>query len=736
MNELEKEKQYLKDVITRFSHLIEEYEIQIDKLPSQYKEDPYLLEHFLIMYSNKVKLLKKTKDKPYFARIDFKVDGENKINKYYLSKVGVEDKNSNQMTIDWRAPIASVYYDSNVGRVSYEIPTGIITGDLLLKRQYNIEDGELLNFRDVDTVSNDEILKPYLNVNADSRLKNIVASIQSEQNDIIREKINKNLIVQGVAGSGKTTVALHRIAYLVYNYMNNIEPEQYLVIGPNKFFINYISGVLPDLDAPNVEQLTYEELVKSYIKENFTYLPSENNLIKSITNENELFFEKLKTSMVYKNALDKFMDNYMNSIFGGQDFEINGYKIIDGSIIRNFYDETKDNFLFKDSHKKKIDRVMLLMENYIENYQSSIVSSVWKQYLDKTDELTLEQKRDENQKHQKVKNEINKRCKVGIKKYFSKANPKIIALYLNFLNTIDEYLDRKEYDITSYVKENIANVKKKKIEFEDLAALLYLKNKLQEPEELQKFRHVVIDEAQDLGDFNFYALKQMMPKATFSIFGDLTQSIYQYRGIKDWESVINKSFDQNCDMKYLLKSYRTTAEIMNSANNIVEHVGMKKAEPVIRHGDRVKYIETNDNQLDTIINTINDNLSKNYQSIAIITKTEGEAISINKQLGKLGVTAENINSKNDEYNGGICTIPSYLSKGLEFDSVIIANASEKLYSSKRAIDMKLLYVAMTRALHDLTILHSGELTLPLREEIKMEEKEKIKEKVRWNNLTF
>ncbi|MGM9879608.1 MAG: UvrD-helicase domain-containing protein [Bacilli bacterium] len=238
MNEFEKEKKKLKDVVSRFNTLIDEYEIKIEQLPSRFSDNPYLLEQFFSMYFNKMKLLEKVKEKPYFARIDFKIDKEDKIRKCYLSKVGVEDENNEHMTIDWRAPIASVYYDSNVGRASYEAPEGTITGDLLLKRQYDIENEELLSFRDVDTVSNDDILKPYLNVNADNRLKNIIASIQTEQNEIIRENLNKNLIIQGVAGSGKTTVALHRVAYLVYNYINSVNPEQYLVIGPNKFFIN------------------------------------------------------------------------------------------------------------------------------------------------------------------------------------------------------------------------------------------------------------------------------------------------------------------------------------------------------------------------------------------------------------------------------------------------------------------------------------------------------------------
>ncbi|MGM9879606.1 MAG: 3'-5' exonuclease [Bacilli bacterium] len=269
------------------------------------------------------------------------------------------------------------------------------------------------------------------------------------------------------------------------------------------------------------------------------------------------------------------------------------------------------------------------------------------------------------------------------------------------------------------------------MEFEDLAALLYLKFKLQEPEDLQDFKHVVIDEAQDFGDFNFYALKQIMPKSSFSIFGDLTQSIYQYRGIDNWNSVITNSFDQNCNIKYLLKSYRTTTEIMNSANHIIAHIGMKKAEPVIRHGECVKYIKTENEQLKNIVRIINDNLEEGYKSIAVITKTEKEADFINKQLKKIGMNIENINSKNSEYNGGICTIPCYLSKGLEFDSVIISDASEEQYNSNKLLDMKLLYVAMTRALHELVVLYNNQLTLPLAKQEKIEkETVKIKSRIR------
>ncbi|MGM9879607.1 MAG: hypothetical protein ACI31R_06270 [Bacilli bacterium] len=213
--------------------------------------------------------------------------------------------------------------------------------------------------------------------------------------------------------------------------------------------------MLPDLDVPNIKQLTYDELVHDYIKEKFTYLSSENNLIKSISDEEQLIFEKLKTSMLYKHALDNFMDDFMNSVFGGHDFIINDYKIIEGSIIKKFYEETKDNFLYKESYKKKIDRVMLLMSHYIENHQEEINLYVWREYLKKMDNLTVEDKIKEKEKYQKTKKEIEKNCKTSIRKYFSKSSPKTISLYLEFLNMIPKYIDMNSYNIKASLEENI-----------------------------------------------------------------------------------------------------------------------------------------------------------------------------------------------------------------------------------------------------------------------------------------
>ena len=240
MDEVNLEEQKLRSVINEYNICLEDLKLKYDnisKLYSNYEE----AEEERINIKNKIDTINKNINNPYFARIDFNNINENIIDKCYIGKVGIMDFENKIITIDWRAPIASLYYDSNIGKTSYIVNDDIIVGNLTLKRQYNIENKVLISYNDVDTVSNDELLKPYLGVNCDKRLKNIVSTIQSEQNEIIRSSISNNLIIQGVAGSGKTTVALHRIAYLVYAYKDIFKTNQFMILGPNKFFINYIS---------------------------------------------------------------------------------------------------------------------------------------------------------------------------------------------------------------------------------------------------------------------------------------------------------------------------------------------------------------------------------------------------------------------------------------------------------------------------------------------------------------
>ncbi len=696
-DEFKKEEQKLKEIIAKYKEVIEYYDLKLEALPRLYKKDPVTLESLLETYGKKYLLLQRSIKKPYFARIDFKDDKETEKEELYIGKVGVLDKNSKNIVIDWRAPISSIYYDSNIGRAKYMSPSGERNGELLVKRQYDIEEGELISYQDVDTVSNDELLKPYLNASADKRLKNIVSTIQSEQNNIIREKLSKNLIIQGVAGSGKTTVALHRIAYLVYNNINTIKPEQYLVIGPNKFFVDYISGILPDLDVENVSQLTYMELCENFLDEQFEEANEEEKLVTSINNIEKLKYEQLKVSMKYKEYLDKYISNLEQHVMDGKTFAVKGYEIISNKQIKDTY-ESIENSIVYNTIQKKVDRTALLLTKYIEDNRDQIKEKIEKQY---------EYLKDKS-KYDYVIKALNTGFTQDIKKYFSKIIPKTIDLYIDFLIKLSKYCDE---EFENKIIENIKNIKKRIVEFEDYSALIYLKAKVIGTDKYSNYLQVVIDEAQDYGEFTFYAIKELLNKVSFSIFGDLAQSIYEYRGIKHWEDVKKLLFEDDCELMYLEKSYRTTAEIMNEANRINRKIGLKEALPVIRHGEDVEYIRFLDEaeQLNRIINNIRDYKNKGFNSIAVICKDEKEAVDIYNKLKENNIELSNIIASDSKYLGGICTITNYLAKGLEFDGVIISDASKEKYKIDKTIDMKLLYVSMTRPLHELKVLYKNEI---------------------------
>lgn len=645
---MQEELEHLNYTLDKFDEVMIDSKLKLSNLREIYKHDYDAMLDEKFKLENEITLIEKAKNTPYFARIDF--DYNDKKEQYYIGKLGISDYDNNIITVDWRAPISSLYYDSNVGSCSYEAPEGVISGRLDLKRQYTIENSKLINFNDVDTVSNDELLKPYLSVSADNRLKNIVSTIQAEQNKIIREKIYKNLIIQGVAGSGKTTVALHRIAYLVYNNRDLYKPSDYMVIGPNKFFVSYISGILPDLDVNGVPEYTLEELFINYLNDKYVV----NNSLDKIKNED--LVSSFKVSLKMKDKIDEYFDSL--EVLPSDDFKIDNVLIISKKLIYDIYNEIDIN-RYK-SIKSQIDRTILLLEKYIDDNKERILLRLIKDNVDK-----------------KVINEFKNNISNHLKKYFDVLNMKINDIYVFILKEL-------KYDISK--------ISKKQIEIEDIPSLIYIRYRLFGNEQFNNFKHIVIDEAQDYGEFTFYALNKMFKNATFSIYGDLAQSLYSYRGVNTWDVV--KDIFKDSEILKLNKSYRTTIEIMNEANKINNKLKLDEAIPVIRHGDIVEYSSGN------IINLIN-NLKDEYKTVAIITKTQVDADKLYNEL-KDDISINLINSNNLNYDVNINILPSYLSKGLEFDSVIIINPNNT-YFTDDILDLKLLYVSMTRALHKLII---------------------------------
>ena len=705
MDDLEYEKKKLEKVEEELEEIQSGEEQILRTLPKKYGNNPVLLSNLMSSTATKITNIARMKEKPYFARIDFKEDKKPNKEKLYIGKVGVIDLDGKVVITDWRAPVSTLYYDANLGKVEYNAPEGKIKGELSLKRQIIIQNKNVEEIFDVDSVSDDELLKPYLGASADNRLKNIVASIQSEQNNIIRKSIEKNLIVQGVAGSGKTTVALHRIAYLMYNNANRYKANQFMVIGPNRFFINYISNVLPDLDASNAVQVTYEELASDFTCEKLIFEDSTKKLSDIIDKKATKDYLKFKSSLKYKELLEKYLNNYEKTVISDAGVIINNIQVLSKDEVMETFNEVIGECL-----EQRLDMTARVLSNRIKN-DDTIYNRVKNRMLEleKNEEHIDKKRKIAKQELNMLKDLTNTGFEKQIKKYVSISNLKSINIYKDFVENVDKLYLENDVDINSLKENTLKSLKSRIIENEDIAAIMFIRLYLFGNGEYKNIKCVVIDEAQDFGIFSYFVLKKLLSNATFSIFGDMAQGIYSYRAIGDWNEIKeNVIFD--AEFLNLKKSYRTSIEIMNEANKVSEAIGLGRANPVIRSSGPI--IKTNiekDKEALYIVNRVKEYQSQGFKSIAIVYKDQTNMMELNRLLKKEKIESEIIYKDQEKYNGGVCILTSYLSKGLEFDVVIIADADDSIYLSNNILDMKLLYVAMTRALHKLELIYNNNI---------------------------
>lgn len=705
------------DTIEIVKNNIEEYEMLYSNLIKE-NSDKEFVRNMSKEYSNKLKNLRKALMTPYFARIDFKENNVNNVQKIYIGKTGILNDKYDVIVTDWRAPIASIYYDGQLGKVKYECPEGIIEGDLTKKRVYNIENSKLKDYHDIDITTNDEFLQECLNENSEARLKNIISTIQSEQNKIIRAKMSKPLIVQGVAGSGKTTVALHRIAYLVYTYEKEFNPDEFLIIAPNKFFLDYISNVLPDLGVDYVRQQTFEEFMFENIEGNIEIEPINTELSNIVNKNGDIDLIKdsasFKSSLIFKDIVDEFISDFLNNNLPQEDFKVTDIIIFTNEEIREMFMELFKNNSINDS-KRMLSGIL---QKRLSNISDELIDRLTNARKKKIDEID---KNLDEEEIKKIRLNIFKETEYEIQQLF-KGGKKLVQDYLkNFkiekaLTLYKKLINKKEYfekyisdDLYIYILDNFKrNIKLKKIEYEDLTPLFYLQNKFWGNINDLKLKHIVIDEAQDLGEFQFYIFKEILhPNVSMTILGDIAQGIYSYKGTNNWQKLNQNVFDNQATIEVLKESYRTSMEIMNEANTIINKIADNEniilAQPIERHGDEVQHwkVDSENNKIIKICEIIKKQLEVGHINIAIITKDFNESLELHKEITNYGVNVELISENLDKYTGGVIVIPSYLSKGLEFDSVIVSDFNKY---SENILDTKLLYVACTRAMHTLDII--------------------------------
>ena len=542
------------------------------------------------------------------------------------------------------------------------------------------------------------------------------------------------MLYKELPGSGKTTIALHRIAYLIYNYDKNFFPEEFLIIAPSKFFLNYISNVLPDLGVDRVQQSTYEDIAFEIIGSEFDIVEPNDKLARIIDNnksekEKEMckIIEEasiLKSSIRFKNMLDEYLYEVEKRFIPDDDFRIDKYVFMKKEEIHHLYFKEYANLpicrRIEEITKHLKNSVMMRSGEILKDIEEDRNYKVAKVKVEEPiEEIRLSMIRNIYGDAEKLSKSIVRDAKKHALNYFG-AN-KVMTPLKYYKEFIDVYLeqiagDRIDKRQIKYLKDTFAEAQRHgKIEMEDLAPLMYIKCMVHGVKTKFELKHIVVDEAQDFSEFQFYVFKKIVKSNSMTILGDLSQGIYYYRGTRNWQKTMSIVFGEDSDLKYLTlkKTYRTTEEIMNVANKVIYHLNdqlnCELGEPVMKNGAPVtiKQFETREEMVVRIKERLKEFLEKGFTNIAIIGKTIPDCLRLKEEIGQDDIHI--INSKDAEYNGGINIVPSYLSKGLEFDAVIITDADRNNYT-KSEVDTKLLYVCITRAMNTLDIYHVDEIT--------------------------
>jgi DNA helicase-2/ATP-dependent DNA helicase PcrA len=629
---------------------------------------------------HKILLLEKMIKSPYFARIDFKFDDEDEFEKIYIGRSSLRKNSYQEMYVyDWRSPIASVFYRFMTGEAFYDAPCGRVTGELNLKRQYEIKNGTLEYFFDSDVQIVDEFLRQLLSQNTTAKMKAIVETIQHEQDVVIRDMENDLLMVQGVAGSGKTSIALHRAAYLMYQGLQTkLSANNIMIISPNSIFEQYISNVLPELGEDNVISSVFEDILSELL--NGRKIQSRNDFLENLI-VNSKYKEisrnsiEFKTSSFFREILDQFLIDIPRQWIEFEDVYYEGKCVVSGQIL-------KDKILGRPETPLGIK---------LEQLEDYILEQIF----------GTGKGRGHKEEKNLIKQEIQKFIKIDIVELY-----KILfsneAYFYSLLQNSNPSQNIK--NIWKYTKENL---EADSLYYDDAIAIAYLYLKIYGTNKYKNIKQVVIDEAQDYYPLQYEIFNLVFSNAKFTILGDMKQTLAKKEDISFYEQIQKILNKKKSSLIMLDKSFRCTNEILNFSLKFIEQSSQIKS--FNRNGDSPKvYIADNSEIfIDEIVKEIKLCQEKGFQSICLICKTEKNSTYLfNKIKHKLDIQLIKNGSASDLQ--GVFILPVYMSKGLEFDTVLICDADSQNYHDED--DKNLLYVACTRALHKLSLFCENEVS--------------------------
>lgn len=682
-----------------FQHEAERIELVLERIAAQlraigprYTGNDFTEQMLDLQAVQRQERLKVSRREPYFGRLDFQELAHKEPKPLYIGKAGVADERTNELlVIDWRAPVASLFYSFSGGEhpVVYDSPDGPVEGLVHLKRNLMIRDSRLERLVDSyvrgqeGEAVTDEFLLYRLGESKDNRLRDIVSTIQQEQDRIIRSDKNKAIFIQGVAGSGKTTVALHRLAYLLYQYAGKIKADRMVIFAPNQMFLDYISGVLPELGVGDIAQTTFAEWAIEQLQrtvrlddaaDSLTYWFEQPRTIEEIS----LAPGRLKGSLQFI----QMVENKLREI-EMQWLPLQVFEPVDGMALQP---ETMREWFRTDQSGEPLMRRRDRLVNRLKRW----LESEWK-----SRGLT----------DRKEKTKANARLAAYAKKIPAYT---AVQLYAGLMDdpAVAELLPAPDRAATK------KRLKQGGAALEDLAPLVYIHLRLYGSEQAA-YDHIVIDEAQDYSPFQIEALRLRQRQPSMTILGDLQQGIHGYAGVQSWSELRDLFSDEASGYFELDRSYRSTMEIIEFANRILRGMGsgVKPAVPVFRSGEEVEVTacSSEDARWAYLIETIQSWQSNGqYRTMAILGRTAKSCEIIAEKLAAAGIDASLVQRKQESYSGGLTIVSVYLAKGLEFDAVLIDEADAGHYGPN---DAKLLYVGCTRALHKLKLLYSGNPTM-------------------------